>query len=159
MMALNDEQKKAVSDAVAGGAGLSDVQRMIQDEFGISMTYMDVRFLVDDLGASLKDKEPDRPAEDTDLTDATADDVELVDDQEATAPGAASISVDVDRITKPGAVVSSTIVFSDGVKGSWMLDAMGRLALSPEQEGYQPSQDDVQAFQQKLTDELRKKGF
>ena len=34
---------------IADGMGLSDVQKKINQDFGIVMTYMDVRFLVDDL--------------------------------------------------------------------------------------------------------------
>ena len=43
--------------------GLSDVQKKINSDFGIVMTYMDVRFLVDDLDLTLVDKEEEKPAE------------------------------------------------------------------------------------------------
>jgi hypothetical protein len=163
IMELTDEQKKKVAESVAAGTGLADIQRMILADFGISMTYMDVRFIVDDLGATLKDKDVPKRKVDPELADATVDDVEILD-PEPVGPvdpmaGGANVSIEIDRITKPGAVASGTVVFSDGVKGSWMLDQAGRLALSFGQDDYKPSPSDVEAFQQLLTAELRKKGF
>lgn len=62
-MNLNNEQKNAVARWVADGATLSEVQTKIADEFGVKLTYMDVRFLVDDLDLELQDKpEPAAPA-------------------------------------------------------------------------------------------------
>ncbi len=59
---LDDRQKNAVRKWAADGAGLSEIQRRIKDEFGISMTYMDVRFLMLDIDAVVKDKpEPKTP--------------------------------------------------------------------------------------------------
>ena len=48
-MDLSDSQQSTVSTWIADGKSLADVQRMLREEFSISMTYMDVRFLVDDL--------------------------------------------------------------------------------------------------------------
>ena len=44
--------------------GLSDIQKKINDDFGIVMTYMDVRFLVDDLDLDLIDEEEEVVEED-----------------------------------------------------------------------------------------------
>ncbi|MDR2673422.1 MAG: hypothetical protein LBC18_00745 [Opitutaceae bacterium] len=57
-MSLTPEQKNAVASWVAAGDSLSDVQKKLTAQFKISMTYMDVRFLVDDLGLTLKDAAP-----------------------------------------------------------------------------------------------------
>ena len=57
-MALSDEQKQVVATWVAAGDNLSAVQRKLAEQFKISMTYMDVRFLVDDLNLKLKDAKP-----------------------------------------------------------------------------------------------------
>ena len=63
-MTLTPEQKKAVSEWVAAGDSLYAVQKKLSDQFKISMTYMDVRFLVDDLNLQLKDPEPKADASD-----------------------------------------------------------------------------------------------
>ena len=65
----------------------------------------------------------------------------------------------LDRIVRPGAMVSGTVVFSDGVKANWSLDQMGRLALGADRKDYRPSAEDIQAFQQAITAQLRKAGY
>lgn len=57
-MTLTPEQQQAVSAWVAAGDSLSVIQKKLSDEFKVSMTYRDVRFLVDDLNLSLKDAAP-----------------------------------------------------------------------------------------------------
>jgi hypothetical protein len=169
-MELTSEQKKAVTDWVAKGDGLSEVQRKLASEFNITMTFMDVRFLVDDLGATLKNKQTAQPkaipaSPNDDLTTgaaagAPADEEAVEDLPPPAADGVISnVKIDIDVIMKPGAIVSGTVVFSDGVKASWSLDTSGRLALSASKEGYRPGPDDVRAFQQELTKQLQKRGF
>ena len=60
---------------------------------------------------------------------------------------------------KPGAIVSGTVKFSDGVNSNWSVDQLGRLALNPSQEGYQPSAEDLQIFQKELQSALQKHGM
>ena len=59
----NPEQKREIARWVAEGMGLSDVQKKINTDFGLVMTYIDVRFLVDDLDLTLADKEEEKPKE------------------------------------------------------------------------------------------------
>jgi len=63
-MNLTPEQKQAVSSWVAAGDNLSTVQKKLSEQFQISMTYRDVRFLVDDLNLALKDAAPKVDAND-----------------------------------------------------------------------------------------------
>jgi hypothetical protein len=55
---LTPEQKNAVATWIAAGDSLSDVQKKLFGQFKISMTYMDIHFLVDDLELTLKDPAP-----------------------------------------------------------------------------------------------------
>ncbi len=57
-MSLTPEQKTAVSSWVAAGDNLSAVQKKLIEQFKVSLTYRDVRFLVDDLNLELKDPAP-----------------------------------------------------------------------------------------------------
>jgi hypothetical protein len=78
----------------------------------------------------------------------------------ADAPaGGGALSLEVDRIMRPGTVVSGTVTFSDGVSGKWGLDQYGRLMLDTGQKGYQPSAADVQAFQRELQLQLQRQGY
>lgn len=163
-MSLSEEQKKSVAVWVSEGLGLSDVQKRIKDEFDITMTYMDVRFLVLDLGVDVADKEAprERPADSMHAPAAQADAGDAMPGESSmddTLPGAGAVSVEVDRIVKPGAIVSGTVVFSDGQPAAWSLDQMGRLRLEANVEDYRPSEQDVQAFQLELRNALEKRGF
>jgi hypothetical protein len=191
-MTLSPEQKQAVSAWVAAGDNLSAVQKKLSEQFKISMTYRDVRFLVDDLGLELKNAAP--KADTSDVTKAAVtkpaaapearkvapdqagaagmegddalDDLppegELPPDEGIPADqpaGASTLTLEVDRIMRPGTVVSGTVTFSDGVSGKWALDQYGRLMLDTGQKGYQPSAEDVKVFQRELQTQLQRQGF
>ena len=171
-MELTSEQKAQIVQWVEEGAGLGEVQRRIREEFGAHMTYMEVRFLVLDIGASVKDKEepkpktppPAEPQEPQDYPEPPDSqelpgDTDIPDGQDAPgspadAPdplGAAKVSVELDKVVRAGAAMSGSVTFSDGVTGSWILDAYGRLALTKvSKPGYQPTRADLEAFQLRL---------
>jgi hypothetical protein len=69
------------------------------------------------------------------------------------------VSVSVDQIARPGAVVSGKVTFSDGNTAIWYFDQTGRLGLSPQQPGYRPPPADLQQFQMLLETELAKMGY
>ena len=57
-MKLTPEQTATVASWVAAGDNLSTVQKKLAEQFKLTLTYMDVRFLVDDLNLTLKDAAP-----------------------------------------------------------------------------------------------------
>lgn len=63
-MTLTPEQKQAVTQWVAAGDNLSAVQKKLSEQFKLSLTYRDVRFLIDDLNLELKDNAPKVDASD-----------------------------------------------------------------------------------------------
>ena len=69
-MNLTPEQKQAVASWIAAGDNLSAVQKKLSEQFQLSMTYRDVRFLVDDLNLELKDAQPKVDASDVTKTPA-----------------------------------------------------------------------------------------
>ena len=150
----SSEQKREIARWVADGMGLSDLQKKIDSEFGIVMTYMDVRFLVDDLDLTLVDQE--EPAS-TKPDDGSADPTSLALDEQSTPEG--GVTVDVDSVVPPGAMASGSVTFSDGVSKTWTIDQFGRLGLSGGDEGYKPSDEDLMEFQRKLESNLRGKGM
>lgn len=166
-MQLNDTQKDAVRKWIAEGCGLTEIQKRLNDEFKLSVTFLDLRFLVLDLGLAIKEQEkktsagldlakaaPGRP--DPGSAEASAED----SDMEPLGPdGAGGVAVTLDRIVKPGSVVSGTVQFSDGVSASWMLDQLGRLALDAGKPNYRPSPEDLQAFQVELRNLLQSRGI
>ena len=77
----------------------------------------------------------------------------------ATLPAAPVGSVTVDQLTRPGAIVSGKVTFSDGQQADWYLDQTGRLGVVAKQQGYKPSAADVQQFQAALQSEIARMGF
>lgn len=156
-MQLTDEQKITVAQWVKEGSSLSDIQKRLADEFKLKCTYIDVRFLVIDLGLDLKEQRKTSSIP-TDLSAPPP----LPGAEPAPfepEPPAGGVQVELDRITRPGSLVSGTAVFSDGVRAHWALDQMGRLSLGADKKDYRPSADDVQAFQLAITRELKKAGY
>src|SRR3989441_4402935 len=153
-MNLDNEQRKKVAEWITQGLKLSEIQNRLGSELGLQLTYMDVRLLVDDLKLTPKDIEPPKPANTTIQAQVMAANPPA---KAASKPGAVSISVD--QIARPGAVVSGKVTFSDGNTADWYFDQAGRLGLLPQQTGYRPSAPDLQQFQAALDGELSKMGF
>jgi hypothetical protein len=169
-MNLNDAQKQQVTAWITDGLKLSDIQKRLETDFGVRATYMEVRFLLDDLKLMPKDPVPPPPpptpvTPPALVTTPGTNNVPAEAKQEPLAgdvpppPGSGGVQVGVDQIAKPGAALSGTVTFSDGQSGMWYLDEAGRLGLGMKQKGYRPPAADVEEFQIKLQQELAKMGF
>ena len=55
---MTEEQRKLVAAWISEGAKLAEIQNRLIAEFGLRLTYMEARFLVDDLKLTPKDPEP-----------------------------------------------------------------------------------------------------
>ena len=170
-MNLDEAQKNKVAAWIKAGLKLSDIQKRLADEFDLHLTYIEVRFLVDDLKLTPKDIEPARPVEvggkqgNAGAGAAPGGKPAAGQAVQAQRPGAEApaavggVSVTVDQIARPGAMVSGGVTFRDGNKADWYLDQLGRLGVVPKQQGYKPTPADVQEFQAELQNELAKLGF
>ena len=167
-MSLSEEQKNTVAKWFAAGEGLAEIQKRLSSEFGIDLTYLDVRLLVADLPQPSEPEPPEQPAEPAESPDEQAD-TDVTEPPEAPeipeepenpeTPAGGELSVVVDPLAPPGAIACGSVTFSDGTTGKWMLDQMGRLGLSGLPEGYRPSPEDGAQFQPKLLAALRAKGL
>jgi hypothetical protein len=155
-MNLDEAQRQTVAKWISEGAKLAEIQTRLLSEFKVKLTYMEVRFLVDDLKLTPKDPEPPKvvapPAAAPALT------AEKGAAPEGTLP-ASAVSVSVDQLTKPGTMISGKVTFSDGQLADWYLDQTGRLGVVPKTVGYKPSAADVQDFQLALQQEVAKLGY
>ncbi len=164
-MKLSEEQRQRVTAWINEGAKLSEIQNRLASEFSVKLTYMEARFLVDDLKLTPKDPEPPKvvappaapvAAQPLTTTPVPADEIPAADE---VLPPASNVSVSVDQITRPGALISGKVNFSDGQIADWYLDQNGRLGVVPKVAGYKPSQADVQDFQMALQREVQKLGY
>jgi hypothetical protein len=159
-MQLTDEQKKKVAAWLEEGVKLSDIQTRIGSEFNVKLTYMEVRFLIDDLKLQVKDpvvEAPPAPPAPVAGDPSVPAEAELMPPDGAAGPG--TVKVTTDALARPGTMVSGGVTFSDGQKAAWYLDQMGRLGLTADTKGYRPSQEDLLDFQAALQNEMAKMGF
>jgi hypothetical protein len=154
-MNLTEAQRQQVADWINAGAKLSEIQNRLFSELGLKLTYMEVRFLVDDLKLTPRDPEPPKAAVPPVEPVKKAEDPLPLDDQ----PALGGVKVTVDHLAKPGAIVSGKVTFSDGQTADWILDQTGRLTVVPKQAAYKPTAADVQQFQMALQTELARMGF
>jgi len=160
-MNLTEEQRQQVAGWIEKGAKLAEIQTRLAAEFGIKVTYIEARFLVDDLKLTLKDPEPPKVVKletkpvDPAVPPAPSQPEEVLP---PASPGG-KVSVGVDQIARPGAIVSGKVTFSDGQTAEWYLDQTGRLGVVPKQTGYKPSPADVQDFQLALQQEIARLGY
>jgi hypothetical protein len=153
-MNLDEAQRKKVVEWIGEGLKLSEIQNRLTSELNVKLTYMEVRMLVDDLKVMPKDVDPPKPP-------APAVPAQQPEPPAPTsgAPAVGGVKVSVDQITRPGAMVSGKVVFSDGKAADWYLDQTGRLGLMPKDPGYRPPAPDIQQFQAALEAELAKQGL
>jgi hypothetical protein len=160
-MNLDEAQTARVREWIEQGLKVADIQTRLAEEMGIKLTYMDARLLLDDLKLRPKDP-PTQPnpagavlgqggAGAPTRPDASGD--------RPAAPGNNKVSVAVDNIARPGALVSGKVTFRDGQSADWQLDQFGRLAVLPKQQGYKPPQSDVVEFQAELDAVLARMGY
>lgn len=155
-MNLSDEQKAIVGTWVSEGESIANIQNLLKEHFSIGLTYMDVRFLVDDLGVTYKDSN-EEPEEDSDEKSTTEEPSEEPTEETTESSG---VVVDVDAVIRPGSLVSGNVRFSDGVVLGWQLTSTGQLGLIPgDDPEYRPSNEDLQSFQTQLQNILKDKGF
>jgi len=140
---LTEDQKNALHQWAAEGATISDLQRRLKEEFSLSISYMDARFLVLDLNIEIVEPKKDEPKkEETVKPEATG-----------------TVTVTMDQIALPGSLVSGKATFSDGETAVWMLDQSGRPGLDPDTPGYRPVQEDIIEFQTQLRALIEKSGL
>lgn len=125
---------------------MSDLQRRLKEEFGVSITYMDTRFLILDLGITLKEE-------------AKVEEKKPEDEIKAAPVPTGKVTTVIDQLTLPGSLISGQVTFSDGEKGVWMVDQSGRPGLDPDTPGYHPTKEDIAEFQVQLRELLRKQGY
>ncbi len=122
---------------------MQDLQKNMNEQWGLRLTFMDTRLLVLDMNIELKSPaKPEEPAKTVSPLDALG--------TNATAATAGGFHVSLDTLTLPGTLFSGKVTFSDGEQALWYVDQTGRLGLDPNTPGYRPSPEDITAFQTEL---------
>ena len=156
---ITEEQVGEIKEWAAAGAQLSEIQKKIEGEMKLNLTYMDTRFLILDLEITLRDLEEEarekvakeqaeKVAESGDLNES--DELTIEDPEVLPADNtSANVSVTINKVSNPGFIASGRVTFSDGNAGMWYIDDQG-LGIQPDVLDYQPSRPDIEAFQKEL---------
>lgn len=155
-MEISQEQSKQLKKWAEEGLSLAIIQRKLSENWNLQLTYMEMRFLLDDLDIQLKEEESD----DSKKQEAEGD--QISEEQDALMGNQGQVSVALDKIVRPGALMSGSVTFSDGKKATWQLDSLGRLGIVPSAElgaNYSPPEKDLVHFQKAIQTELQKSGL
>ncbi len=153
--------KKFMAEKLAEKLSLSEIQRLVNEQFSCKLTYMDIRILASDLDnidwnamdphaaerakaeakAKAKENGESLPGEDG----AQAED---------TAPGGGATVVELNKLARPGMALSGTVKFASGSTADWYVDNLGRLGLE-NLSGSKPTPEDIESFQIELERVIR----
>jgi len=147
----NEERQAIVRQLLKDGRTLSQIQDFLRHEKGDNITYMELRILLSEMpDAKLPEKEFSKPVlPPTPAPAAGAGD--------AAAAPAGKLSISMDQLPAPGAMLSGYARFASGAKAHWFLDETGRLGLEPELGTGKPTPADMQEFSTELRRMLQQK--
>lgn len=156
MPSLSPEQHQLIEQWAAEGANLNQIQDRLRIECSMTLTYMETRLLILELGVKIQDKPREAPPEKKTASDTATPSADEVVPTPETDGG---VKVTVDDLPTPGAIVSGKASFSDGNTVDWFMDQTGRFGLRGPAPGYQPPAADIPAFQRELDTQLSVRGF
>ena len=175
------ERDEYIASQLNAGVLLSDVQTKLAQEYGVKMTYFELRMLAMGLAVDWEKQDKPKPAAtpapvvDAAPQEAAADDVadandafdtetegaepEADNDEEEVADDEAAVEgetkIVLDETPHPGAALSGTAVFASGASGKWALSRNGRLGFEPDEGSEEPDENDWQLFQAELQKTLQ----
>jgi hypothetical protein len=157
---LTDEQVATIRSWAEDGANLSDIQKRLGEELEVRVTYLETRFLLEDLKIELLPDPVEEPEEPEAEESAEGDGAESdAGEEEAADPGDGSVTVTVDKVQRPGAIISGRVDFGGGNTAAWWLDQMGRLGMDSDNPEFRPSEEQAMAFQQELQKAIQESGM
>ena len=172
----NQERDNLIREKLNEGLSLSDVQKLLDSEYGMKMTYFELRMIVSTLDINWSNQEkkhtpvitpspaPEPPkqapqqqnapkavANPAPLDDDDDNNDNESDDDDSDSSDNSGTQITMDDVPIPGAVMSGHVVFASGASGKWVFNRMGQLGLAELDEGSEkPSQEDLMLFQQEL---------
>ena len=166
----NEERDSVIMEKLNEGMSLSDVQKLLESQYGLRMTYLDLRLLAADLQVNWEKQDKPKVAEkpapvapapaavpeesadeplgnDENLVDDEAEEEDQMEDESAVS---GETQVELDESPIPGTVASGTVKFASGASGKWAVMRGGRLGFEPDEGSAEPTEDDFAQFQVEL---------
>ena len=148
-MPSDTEIKRFVADKLNAGIKLGDIQKLLEHELNVPMTYLDLRLLASELEeVDWEKQEPPAPPADEEV------DLSAVE-EEKTAPPSDTVQVTVSKLARPDAAMSGNYECPSGAKGEWMIDNFGRPGLIPAPDSPKPTAEEMRQFQEALVNKLQ----
>lgn len=148
---MNDNEiKKFIAQQLAKNVNLSDIQKLVNAEFNLKLTFMDIRVLaseLDNIDWSVNDPKAIQKAKDE--AKKAADEAKKAAEPQAEEAANSGTVVEVSKLIRPGTMASGTVKFASGPTAEWYVDQTGRLGLD-KLEGGQPTPEDIKEFQLEL---------
>lgn len=154
---LSPEQISLIQQWADDGDGFPEIQKRLRDEFELRVTYLETRFLLEDLKIELKPA----PVPEPEVAAETPDDQDIAGEggESDETGGEGGASVTVDTVLRPGAIISGRVDFGGGKTAAWWLDQMGRLGMDPADPAFRPDEAQMVAFQSELRAVIQKSGL
>ena len=140
-----DEIKLFVAELLNEGLSLSDIQKKLQTEKDVRLTFLDLRLLASELEEI--DWSKQKADVEADKAKLKAEE-EKKKDAEKQLENSGKTIVEVSRVKRPGAAANGTVNFGSGASAEWVLDQTGRLAL--DKQNGEPTPEDISEFQAEL---------
>lgn len=141
---LSPEQIQSIRTWAEEGLDLNAIQKRLHEDLNIKLTFMDTRFLLQDLDIRISQPEPEPEAEQP-------------GELPGTMPPPASLlgktQVTVDEITPPHALMAGKVLFKSGAQGAWDIDRTGRINWDVTLG--EPTADDLREFETELQSVIR----
>ncbi|MEN9360429.1 MAG: hypothetical protein RL095_1964 [Verrucomicrobiota bacterium] len=136
--------KKLIALELKKKTSLNDIHRLLRDQHGQSMTFMELRLLAAEAEIDWKELDPVKPE---------AKKAEDADDSTGEAQPAGTV-VEMSKIARPGAMLSGSVSFASGLKGEWWVDNAGRLGMNMADKTTRPSPEEMMEFQRLLEEKV-----
>ena len=148
-----EEIKKIVASLLNKGVSLSDIQKQLQSEHQVRMTFLDLRMLASEIESVDWSKQKAdvaaKKAEEKAAEEAKKkEEAKALGDEDEPAEGLGKTVVEVSKLTRPGAIANGSVKFASGAKADWIIDQYGRLGL--DKPVGEPTKDDIKEFQAEL---------
>ena len=132
----NEKVKVLIKEMLEKGLSLGEILKELDSRHGISMTFMELKFLASEIDYDWSKPEPE------------AEESTEEENAEPENNNEGCTVVEVNRLARPGAVLHGSVQFASGAKGEWVLDQFGRLGFENLQG--EPTPEDIEDFKLEL---------
>lgn len=145
------QRNQLIAEKLNEGLKLGDIQKLLETEYGIKMTYLDLRMLAAELEVDWSKQDSPKQTE----KPATVDQKDAGEILDEGAVPVSEVTVSVSKIARPDAAISGNYECPSGAKGEWIVDHYGRPGMIPAEGSPKPTQEELKQFQEALVQQLQ----